>query len=83
MKCTQSYQSLTAVSNTVMRALVWGKSVMAASGKTVSWQDVNNVLKGLFNFLCTGTGSEARRRGILGDGTVFEARLILWCGGDG
>ena len=41
--------------------------ITAASEKTVSWQDVNDILKGLFDFLCAGTGSEARRKWLLFD----------------
>ncbi|KAL9065425.1 MAG: hypothetical protein Q9161_008236 [Pseudevernia consocians] len=41
---------------------VWVQ-VVATSGRVISWQDLNDVLKGLFDFLCRGT--KARSRGLL------------------
>ena len=36
---------------------VWVR-VVARSGMTITWQDLNDVLKGLFDFLCKGTRQE-------------------------
>lgn len=61
---------------------VWVR-VITKTGKTVTWQDLNDVLKGLFDFLCTGKKARSSwllfeifrdGRGVVGDGLVFENR---------
>lgn len=57
--------------------------VVAKSEQVVTWQDLNDVLKGLFEFLCTGKKARSGwllfeifrdGRGIVGDGLVFGHR---------
>ncbi|KAF6231899.1 hypothetical protein HO173_009736 [Letharia columbiana] len=61
---------------------VWVR-VVAKSEQIVTWQDLNDVLKGLFEFLCTGKKARSRwllfeifrdGRGIVGDGLVSGHR---------
>lgn len=58
---------------------VWVR-VVAQIGDQISWQDLNDVLKGLFDFLCNGKEARSRSvlfevhgdgRGIVGGGFVY------------